>query len=550
LRKLASTALAVPVLALLYLSLLARRSVAARIALLATVGVVVVVAGFGLSRPIPTTATAPAPPITALAADQFRAIDAATELRAPVTIRFSEPMNRKSVAASLQIVPAATADLEWNETSTELAVRPASHWAAGVYHTITVDAGALAATGRPMAATVRAAFVTRPATSGRIEATKAAKDGTSIATAFRITLDRPVDRAALDAVLRIDPPVEGSLTVTDGAEAGDSSTAATTFTFTPTSRLAPATTYRVTAPGLVDGDGSSASIGTLEVTTSAAPRVIRFRPADGATKVARRTAISVRFSESMTHATTRSAFRVTAAGKPVAGTYRFAEASKVLVFQPRKALPAGAAIVATVDATATSLSGVPLGKSFDVKFKTAPVAKKVVARTSAPRVVATAPPSGGSVGGGSWGAVERYYLKLMNCTRTGGWVTSTGGCSSPGGRSVAPLWIDAGISSKVSRPYAKKLAVNNLCTHFSGGTPGDRLRRAGYTSYIWAENLGCRSGNPASAVLGSHLYFQSEKPYLGGHYVNLMNAKYDRVGIGVWVAGGRVRLVVDFYHPR
>ena len=50
-------------------------------------------------------------------------------------------------------------------------------------------------------------------------------------------------------------------------------------------------------------------------------------------------------------------------------------------------------------------------------------------------------------------------------------------------------------------------------------------------------------------MLGSHLFFQSEKSYNGGHYVNMMNAQYDRVGIGVWVYGGRVRLVVDFYHP-
>jgi len=139
----------------------------------------------------------------------------------------------------------------------------------------------------------------------------------------------------------------------------------------------------------------------------------------------------------------------------------------------------------------------------------------------------------------------------MNCTRTGGIVTSTGSCSSPGGRDVAALELDSGISSKVARPYAKKLAVGNLCTHFSGGNPGDRLRRAGYTNYTWAENLGCRSGSPKSAVLGSHLFFQSERTWspLGGHYVNLMNPKYDRVGIGVWVSGGRVRLVVDFYHP-
>ena len=125
----------------------------------------------------------------------------------------------------------------------------------------------------------------------------------------------------------------------------------------------------------------------------------------------------------------------------------------------------------------------------------------------------------------------------MNCTRTGGWVTSTGACSSPGGRNVAPLRLDSGISSKVSRPYAKKLAVDSECSHFIGGNPGDRLRRAGYTSYRWAENIGCRSGSPRAAVLGSHLFFQSEKSYNGGHYVNLMNAglrpgRDRRLGVG------------------
>jgi uncharacterized protein YkwD len=145
--------------------------------------------------------------------------------------------------------------------------------------------------------------------------------------------------------------------------------------------------------------------------------------------------------------------------------------------------------------------------------------------------------------------VERYYLGLMNCTRTGGWVTSGGSCSSPGGRNVAPLRLDSGISSKVARPYARLLATRGACSHFIGGNPGNRLARAGYTSYRWAENIGCRSGNASAAVLGSHLFFQSEKSYSGGHYVNLMNAAYDRVGIGVWVSSGRVRLVVDFYHP-
>ena len=137
----------------------------------------------------------------------------------------------------------------------------------------------------------------------------------------------------------------------------------------------------------------------------------------------------------------------------------------------------------------------------------------------------------------------------MNCTRTGGWVTSTGSCSSPGGRSVAALKLDAGISAKVSRPYARLLATRNLCSHFIGGNPGNRLVAAGYPSYRWAENIGCLTGNPNWVMLSTHLYFQNEKSSNGGHYVNLMNALYDRCGIGVWVSSGRVRLVIDFYRP-
>jgi len=131
-------------------------------------------------------------------------------------------------------------------------------------------------------------------------------------------------------------------------------------------------------------------------------------------------------------------------------------------------------------------------------------------------------------------------------------VTSSGACSSPGGSGLAPLVLDGDISDSVSRPYAKLLATSGVCSHFDGGNPGDRLRREGYTSYRWAENLGCRSASSATAsVLGTHLYFQSERSWspAGGHWVNMMNPVYSRVGIGVWVASGRVRVVINFYDP-
>jgi uncharacterized protein YkwD len=549
LRKIAAAALAVPVLAILYLPILARRSVAARIGLVASVGVVVVVAAFGLSRPVATTATQPAPPITALPDSAFRSIGAATELHAAVQITFSEAMDPKSVAASLNVSPAVAVQLSWDASKTVLTVRPATHWTPGAYHTISIPPGTLAAAGRPMSSVVHAAFVTRAATSGRITSTRPAADGISIATGFRITFDRPVSLDAVRAALRITPAVDGAL-VADADGSQVVATTSTGFTYTPTSALTGSTKYRVSLSSLVDVDGADvANVDAASMKTAAAPHIVRFRPAKGTKKVERSAALSVRFSEPMNHVTTRKAFTVTANGKPVAGKYRYAESSTVVVFQPAAKLPAGAKVAITVAATATTAAGVPLDKAASITVTTVPKPKAVVHKTASTISRSSGGSGGGAVGGGSWGAVETYYLKLMNCTRTGGWVTSTGACSSPGGRSVAPLKLSAGISSHVSRPYAKRLAVNNQCSHFIGGNPGDRLRAAGYTSYRWAENLGCRSGNAYSAVLGSHLFFQSEKSYSGGHYVNLMNAAYDRVGIGVWVSGGRVRLVIDFYHP-
>jgi uncharacterized protein YkwD len=299
--------------------------------------------------------------------------------------------------------------------------------------------------------------------------------------------------------------------------------------------------------GVVDTDGAAlASMKAVTIRTVAAPRVIRFRPARLARDVARTANVSVRFSEPMDRASTKAAWKITVGGKPVHGKITFAENNTVLVFDPLSAFPYNGRVRVAVAGTARSATGVSLGATAKSVFL---AVRKPAQRRASSAPIRTVGGGGGAVGGGSWGAVESYYLRLMNCTRTGGWVTSGGNCSSPGGSGIAPLRLDSGISSHVSRPYARYLASHNQCSHFINGNPGDRLRRAGYSSYVWAENLGCRSGNPYSAVLGSHLFFQSEKSYSGGHYVNMMNRKYDRAGIGVWVYAGRVRLVVDFYHP-
>jgi hypothetical protein len=152
-----------------------------------------------------------------------------------------------------------------------------------------------------------------------------------------------------------------------------------------------------------------------------------------------------------------------------------------------------------------------------------------------------------------WLSVERFALFLVNCTRTGGWVLSDGSCRGYGSGHystyVRPLMLSSGISDRASRPYAKLLAVKNLCSHNADHDPGYRLRRAGFHPAYWAENIGCGRGydTAKAGVLAFHRMMQSEKSTNGYHWKNMKNRVYLFVGIGVWKYGSRTRLVEDFY---
>ena len=541
-RKLIVAILAVPVLAAIYGATALRRSGIVRATVALSLGAALGMGVVAFVRPTLTTATPPTD-IVPLTQAAFRtSVGTGVELQAAAVVGFSTPMERASVEAALVVEPPTAVELLWNDDDTAVTIVPVGHWAADTYHTITVQPGALAGTGRPLTKPVRSAFLTRGPTTAVIAATDKLAKRVTLETAFSIGFDRAVDTASVKRAVRLDPAVPGRLTVESDVDG------LPRYVFTPRKALKANTRYTLIVEGVTDRDGVPVERVALAVRTTVAPAVVRFRPTGATQDVARATDISVRFSRTMDRASTKAAFKVLVAGKPAKGKITFAENDTVLVFDPAKSFAYDTRVVASVARSARSADGVPLKSAEQVAFRTElkPVPRQTV--TSTPT---SSGGGGGSVGGGSWASVERFYLGLMNCTRTGGLVTSGGGCSSPGGRNVAALKLDSGISSKVARPYAKKLAVGNDCSHFIGGNPGDRLRRAGYTSYRWAENLGCRSGNPRSAVLGSHLFFQSERSWspLGGHYVNMMNSQYDRAGIGVWVSGGRVRLVVDFYHP-
>ena len=365
-------------------------------------------------------------------------------------------------------------------------------------------------------------------------------DRIAIDSGFTITFSRPVTKASVVAGLRADPVMDGTLVPTTWNRDG------TSFTFTPRQRLSVDTRFTLSLSGVRTVDGEALDPVAYEVHTVSAPKVVRVRPAAKSTGVKRTAKISVRFNQPMDETATKEAFTVRVNGKAIKGKVSFSKNAKVLTFKPKKALPYRARVTVTIGASATSSIGTPINKKTTTKFR---VERKPPVASQSFGGGSISISSGGSGGGGSWAAVERYYLGLMNCTRTGGWVTSSGSCSSPGGRNVAPLRLDSGISNSVARPYARLLATSGQCSHYANGGPDDRLRRAGYTGSNWGENIGCRGGNPYAAVLATHLFYQSERSYNGGHYRNLMDPGFTRVGIGVWHSGGNGRLVIDFYHP-
>ena len=153
---------------------------------------------------------------------------------------------------------------------------------------------------------------------------------------------------------------------------------------------------------------------------------------------------------------------------------------------------------------------------------------------------------------------EQYALRLLNCTRTGGKVTAEGACVGRGsGRYSAyrkPLRLHKGISSKVAWPWAKALALKDVCGHTIAGKPSlaTRLRNSGFKYPGYGENIGCgkTSSSAKSVVLMAHRMMQAEQKSRGGHWKNMKNTQFKSVGISVARVGKRVRVVYEFYGRR
>ena len=441
--------------------------------------------------------------------------------RAPnavVVIDFNTPMDRASVESGLTVVPPADVTLAWNSTFTRLSVAPATAWDLRTFYSVSVAAGALDHAGNALARPTRAAFLVESPITARIAATNVEGDRARIDTTITVTFNRPVDLASAAAAFSISPDAEGSFEPSGGT--------GKVLSFAPTTPLKAGATYTVRLTGTLTDVGGVGLEGPVSATirTVTAPKPVAFSPPTGSRVEAVKAPLKVvpaKTAKAVVEAPAKKPATTIEKPKPTAE-----QATKPKVTKPK---------VTTPKVTKPKTTKPKTTKPATTEPKT-PKPEKSIAKPK------------DSAGSSSWIAVEAYYLSLVNCTRTGGWVSSTGKCTGAGTRKVKPLKLDKGLSAFVARPYAKLLANRGGCTHFMGTSPTTRLRRAGFGSFKWAENLSCPSGMSASdTAIYSIRYFQNEKPWNGGHYRNLMNPVYDRAGIGIWVGNGRVIIVSDFY---
>jgi hypothetical protein len=519
-----------------------RRSLLTQLTI-ATVAIALVVGSLAVGLPTreieakaPTPYDPPSPTVVKTYAAGKLGVDA------PFVLRFTKPMNGGSVADALVVKPATAVRLVWDSTGEALSITPATYWAPFTTYSVTVAGTAMDQSGMQLGSSLSANFSTGALTSGKIAAT--AMVGTNVAptSAFTITFSRPVKLATIQARLSVTPTVTGTITGDDPTDASSQ-----VFTFTPDDILAGGTTFVISFDATNATDASGVAllpVDPLTVTTLAAPEIVRFRPLDGHSTADPNQVISVRFSVPMSHTSTAAAFSVVVGGKRVRGSVSWAENNTVLVFDPSSRLPVGSTVYVRISSTARSIAGQRLSKAYAASFRVVkPTVTRLVYRGVRP--LANAP----------WHGAELYMLQLINCTRTGGWVTSGGSCSSVT-HHVMPaqdaLRYDSGIATKVSRPYAKALADRGALTHYLYGTPKSRLAAAGYGGGSWGENITMPSSSGAGGMIQSEIFFQNEYRCKSGrcefgHYYNVMDPYFSRAGVGVWVTRGHTRVVIDFY---
>ena len=464
-------------------------------------------------------------------------------LDVPFTVQFTKPMNESTVAAAFSITPARNVRFEWDATGQVLSLAPDPYWQPHTDYTVDISGSATDQEGLGLTTPVHASFQSGEPTGGQISVTRMVGDRASPSTAIQITFTRPVKLATVMMRLGISPQTPATITGDDPTDL-----ASQVFTMTPKAALLTNTTYQITfGDGATDSAGATLlPVAPVTVTTLEAPAVVKITPQAGSVVHDTHQPISVQFSVPMDQKATAAALSVTVGGRAVAGSTHWTDDGLTLIFNSRYAFYLGSRVTVAVNKTARSTGGLTMPAAASAVFSV------IAASAARGGGGAKIPWLGGEASASRpYHASEVYYMSLMNCTRTGGWVTSGGNCSTVTQHTLpahSAMSFNDGIADGAARPYAKALADAGVLTHTYGGTTvHQRLAAVGYGGPSWGENIASPSNSGAGGMVSVETYFQAESWCRCGHYANIMNSYFHEAGVGVWVTGGNVRVVADFY---
>jgi Bacterial Ig-like domain len=527
-------------------------------------------------------------------------------------VKFSKPMNEASVESAVSISPGVGLKFQWDAAAENVTLVPDPHWTPNTAYVANFSTTATDQQGLALASPMQYAFKSGSLTSGTLIATEVVDQLVSPGTAFQVTFTRPVKALMVQMHLTVallatcaEPggnpvlPIGGACPVTTpaaspsdspspspspsaGASAspsagpvvptcpavggvtaqpvngvcpgqvpldvvGDDPSDVTSqvFTATPNDQLLSNASYRVTFNVGQGGTAATDAVGAallpvtpLQVTTMSAPGVLRFLPRDGTSTYDTNSPISVRFTAAMDTKSAAAAFTVTDDGAPVLGSKHWSEGNTVLTLSPRGSFGVGSTIKATVTSAARAAGGLHLAETVSATF--------TVSKRPAVKIGYSASPTKSS----PWHGSEVYYMALMNCTRTGGWVTKSGACSSVTHHTLPAqgyVRLNADISNRVARPYAKYMADNRLLSHTLRGTnPHTRMCAAGYCGASWAENIASPSSAGTGGMIQIEVFYQNESWCRCEHYLTIMNPHFHQAGVGVWFSRS-VRVAIDYY---
>jgi hypothetical protein len=507
--------------------------------------VAVLVAGLLVGLPAKPVSAQPLPTFAALSPQGVaHRGDGTLPLDVPFTVQFTKPMNESTVAAALSITPAVALQFQWDVTGQVLSLAPDPYWQPHTQYTVVISTNATDQEGLGLAQPVDASFQSGASTSGVITATRMVGDRASPSTAFQLTFTRPVKLATV--LLRFGISPQTAITI-----AGDDPTdvASQVFTMTPKAALMTNTEYQlVFADGGTDSAGATLQpVAPLKVTTLEAPAVVKITPQDGTFVKDTNQPISVLFSVPMDQKSAGAAVTVLVNGRAVTGTKAWSDDGMTVVFTPRYSYRVGSRVAVTIDKSARSSGGLTMPSSVSSAFTVQAPGQRTYASGG------TKIPWTGGIASSTrpWHDSEVYYLALMNCTRTGGWVLTGGSCSTQTHHTLpaqGALAFSDAISDKVARPYAKALADTGTLTHnLYGTTTHGRMAAGGFPGGSWGENI-ASPGNPSSGgMVAVEIFFQNEYWCRCAHYKNIMDSYFHRAGVGVWVSNGHTRVVIDFY---